>query len=360
MTRLEIGLRNLILNKKRFFWVLNISGWLFFTVGWAAPNLPEDTPVWFSALIVGSDFLVYFSSSLILRLFYKKIRNAALNLYLAGLFILITLFAITFIYIFIDGIFVMLLRDYGFDYFASLKGIVLLRRVLNASVLFGLWSALYFLINLIYTLQDEKLNKERALHLASEFRMEVLKNQINPHFLFNSLNSISALVPENSAKALKMIDELSDFLRFTLLHKHDNRITLIEELKFIRHYIYVQVIRFEERLECRYDIKPEALHCKVMPAILYPIVENAIKHGMNTSNFPLKVEIGARLLSNNLELYVKNTGKWVDGEISGNGSTHTGLENVTERLKCEYADKASLTILKESDFVEVILKFPVE
>ncbi len=360
MTSLEIGLRNLILNKSKFFWVLNISGWLFFTVGWAAPNLPEDTPAWFSALIVASDFLVYFLSSLILRFFLKKIRNTASNLYLAGLLIFLTLFAISFIYIIIDSIFVMLLRDYGIDYFASLKGIVLLRRVLNASVLFGLWSALYFLINLFYTLQDEKINKERALHLASEFRMEVLKNQINPHFLFNSLNSISALVPENSTKALKMIDELSDFLRFTLIHKHDNRITLEEELKFIRHYVYVQVIRFEEKLECKYEIEPEALNCKVMPAILYPIVENAIKHGMNTSNFPLKVEIGTRLHSNQLELYVRNTGRWIDTEIPGSAGTHTGLENVTERLKCEFGENATLGIIKDPEYVEVILKFPVE
>lgn len=360
MTRLEIGLRNLVLNKSKFFWVLNISGWLFFTVGWAAPNLPEDTSIWFSALIVATDFIVYFSNSFVLRLLYKKIRNAVVNIYIAGLLILIALFTVTFLYIFIDGIFVMLLRDYGFDYFASLKGIVLLRRILNTSVLFGLWSALYFLINLIYTLQDEKLNKERALLLASEFRMEVLKNQINPHFLFNSLNSISALVPENSTKALKMIDELSDFLRFTLIHKHDNRITLEEELKFIRHYIYVQVIRFEEKLECNYNIEPDALRCKVMPAILYPIVENAIKHGMNTSTFPLKVEIGTRLHPGQLEIYVKNSGTWINHELSVSNSTHTGLENVIERLKCEYADKASLDITKESEFVKVILKFPVE
>jgi len=360
MTHLEIGLRNLILNKSRFFWVLNISGWLIFTVGWAAPNLPEDSPLWSWALIVASDFIVYFLSSLILRFFFKKIRKSVQNIYLIGLLILFTLLAITIIYIFIDGIFVMLLRDYGFDYFASLKGIVLLRRILNAIVLFGLWSAMYFLINLIYTLQNEKLNKEHALHLASEFRMEVLKNQINPHFLFNSLNSISALVPENSSKALKMIDELSDFLRFTLLHKHDSRISLEEELKFIRHFIYVQIIRFEEKLECKYEVEPQSLKCKVMPAILYPIVENAIKHGMNTSNFPLKVEIGSRLKPESLELYVKNSGRWIENELSDGSGTQTGLENVIERLKCEYHNKATLEILKEAEFVEVILKFPLE
>lgn len=348
-------------NKRKLFWFLNIFGWLFFVFGWGIPGISNNISLIMSVLGLIFAFIFYFSLSLLLRSLFRFFKRITNRFIIIVTLVLLSVCAVSTIYVSLDYISSAIRKGYEISSILENKrGVDIILRILNVSLIFGFWSTLYYSINLFYTLKDEKLNKERALLQASEFRMEVLKNQINPHFLFNSLNSISALIEEDKTKAQKMIDELSDFLRFTLLHKHDHVITLEEELKFIRHYVHIQVIRFESKLECVYNIDPGTLKYFIIPAILYPLVENAIKHGMNTSKLPLKIVIESYTWSNQLIICIRNSGYWIETKISDGKSTHTGLENVRERLRCTYGDKASIVIIKKDGQVELKLEIPTE
>jgi LytS/YehU family sensor histidine kinase len=203
----------------------------------------------------------------------------------------------------------------------------------------------------------EREDKERALYNALKAKMEALKNQINPHFLFNSLNSISALVDEDPSRAQLIIYELASFLRYTLTYKESSRIELKKEISFIKHYIYIQSIRFEQNLEFYINIDPRTETLMVPPAILYPIVENAVKHGMESSELPLKVYITTCFGKDRVTISVKNSGKWVDSISENSSGTNTGIANVKERLNCEFDDKCSFEIISADEFVEVKLVF---
>lgn len=220
------------------------------------------------------------------------------------------------------------------------------------------WSTLYYVINISFEWQNERSEKEKALLLATKAKMEMLKNQINPHFLFNALNSISALIDENTIKAQQTINELSDFLRYTLINKDKTLITLRDEIKVIEHFVQIQKIRFEEKLDVGFSIDPKSESAYILASILYPLVENAIKHGINTSPLPLRITIGSEFLDKNLTIYIENTGKWINNNIFSTENTNTGISNVKERMFCAYGSSANLEIIVKEISVCVQITIP--
>jgi two-component system, LytTR family, sensor kinase len=204
--------------------------------------------------------------------------------------------------------------------------------------LFLSWSALYFGIKYWQDLQNREEQKLRAETSAREAELKMLRYQLNPHFLFNSLNSTSALIREDPERAERMLNELSEFLRYSLTHSKVADAPLKDELNALRNYLDVEKIRFEEKLDVRFAIAPSAENFRVPSFLIHPLVENAIKHGMQTSPLPLKLEITAKGDDAELVIEVVNTGKLKDGKSNGTSSaftngTGTGLKNVRERLQ---------------------------
>jgi hypothetical protein len=190
--------------------------------------------------------------------------------------------------------------------------------------------------------------REQALHAVAEARdarLRMLAYQLNPHFLFNTLNSIRALINEDRQRAREMVTALSGYLRYALVERPLHTALLEEEVESVTGYLAIEKVRFEERLDVRMDIETAALRCEVPAFLLNPLVENALKHGAPPGpGRPLVVKVSAWLVEpDRLRLMVENTGEWKglslreaangagvgdDGEPGG-----VGLANVRARLR---------------------------
>ena len=211
------------------------------------------------------------------------------------------------------------------------------------------WSGIYFGWKIWQKWQTEQENSLRSSALAQKAQLEVLRYQLNPHFLFNALNSIRASVDEDATRAKQMITQLSEFLRHSLLSVEKKEIPLREELEAVQNYLAIEKIRFEEKLEIEYDMDKKAEDFSVPCFLLNPLVENAIKHGWQTSSKPLKIKISAKLDGEKLVLKVFNTGK-LENLPNSNG-TKIGLKNVRERLEKLFGEKSCFELKQDSDLV---------
>lgn len=212
-------------------------------------------------------------------------------------------------------------------------------------MVFVSWSVLYFGIKFWRQWQFEKHRAERAAYMAQTAQLQMLRYQLNPHFLFNSLNSVSALIDEDRKASKEMLREIADFLRYSLISRNFSIVPLREELEAIQLYLSIEKKRFEDKLIVTYNIDSEATEFPVLSFILHPLIENAIKYGMKTSPLPLRINVAATLDDNRLTLQVENSGSWIDKEKStGNPGTGVGLKNVEQRLANTYPGKATLQV----------------
>ena len=211
------------------------------------------------------------------------------------------------------------------------------------------WSASYLGIKNWLAWQKERENALQANFLADKAQLEVLRYQLNPHFLFNALNSIRASVDEDKTRAKQMITQLSEFLRHTLVSAEKKEIPLFEEIDAVKNYLAIEKIRFEDKLEIEYDIDDKAKDFSVPCLLINPLVENAIKHGLQTSPKPLKIKIFAKLSEGKLLLEVENTGKL--DELHDSNGTKIGLKNVKERLEKLFPEKSSFELAQKGEWV---------
>jgi two-component system LytT family sensor kinase len=176
----------------------------------------------------------------------------------------------------------------------------------------------------------------------SEARLGALRMQLNPHFLFNSLNALSALVREQDTPAAsRMLELIGDVLRQVLRPDQPHEIPLSEEMAFLAQYLAIEQVRFSDRLELRWDLQPGALQALVPSFIMQPIVENAIKHGVLNHADAGVIEISAKVLGECVELKVRDNGKGIQPST---GRAGVGLSNVTERLRTLYGNGARLSL----------------
>lgn len=182
--------------------------------------------------------------------------------------------------------------------------------------------------------------EKRAAQLEAQLvqsQLQALKMQLHPHFLFNTLHSISALLHEDTDTADRMIARLGEFLRLTLDNSGEHEVTLQKEMEFLKCYLDIERIRFQDRLTVRYDIDPETLDALVPNLMWQPIVENAIRHGIAPRSGPGCIEIRSRRLGPKLQLQVKDDGPGLPPAPAGNASSGgVGLANTRERLRQLY------------------------
>jgi len=170
------------------------------------------------------------------------------------------------------------------------------------------WSALYFGIKFWQEWMIQKEKTEKANVLAQTAQLQMLRYRMNPHFLFNALNSIRALISENKLFAKRMVTELSEYLRYSLVSRNYQNVPLKDEIESIRHYFEIQKIRYEDKLGVSFDIDPSAEEYPIMSFLIHPLVENAVQYGMRTSSMPLKIRIKAELFEKNLLIEVLGFG----------------------------------------------------
>jgi hypothetical protein len=215
-----------------------------------------------------------------------------------------------------------------------------------------LLSLLYFAVDYWYQLTEQRTKAHEATALAHKAQFQMLRYQLNPHFLFNALNSLRAMIVEDQDRARQMVTELAEFLRYSL-DGREQESTIGQEIQAIESFLAIQRIRFEEQLLVTMRVDPEAQGIAVPCFLIHPLVENAVKYGMQTSAMPLRVEIEVVRRGLDIAIRVSNTGRLLDGSDGhGNGAakdgTGTGLKNIAERLQLVFGDHHSLEV-KEGD-----------
>jgi sensor histidine kinase YesM len=229
---------------------------------------------------------------------------------------------------------------------------------LNSGLFFTLlliWNFIYFMYHFIMKSRKQQMDTIKLEALVKKLELETIKAHINPHFIFNALNGIRALIDEDPQRARRAITELSNILRSSLNAEKGETVSLGDELKIVKDYLALENMRFEDRLRVEYDIDSKTLDQQVPPMMLQTLVENAIKHGISKQVKGGVVKIISDFKDSYHELAVQNTG-YLNGGSSRGGF---GLSSTQDRLNLLYGEKAKFEIKQvNSDLVEAKVLIP--
>ena len=233
-----------------------------------------------------------------------------------------------------------------------------LRMLFGAGIfLYGLAIARHYVIFSQEASREAKARLLEARIFARDAELKALKAQVNPHFLFNSLNSISALTSIDPARARDMCVMLGDFLRLTLGFGEKSAVRLSEELDLLQKYMEIEKVRFGARLNMRESIQEDSKSCLLPPLLLQPLVENAVKHGIASLPEGGEIRLSAERQNGRLAILVENS--W-DPEAPPRRSGGHGLRNVQQRLETRYGKDASMQVNTEGETFRVTLSIPAE
>ena len=333
-----------MVNKVRLYWSLQIGGWAIYAIAQIVAVLELDEGSLSNQRII---FLLYEAAlGLAVSHIYRNFINRWkwLSLTMPRL-IPRVLFSV-----FVMGVIMYFLRipvsiPLGlFNKNVVLDPIVLLGLSFVYAFFFFLWSVMYFIYNYF-----ERYNKSLKLEASiKEIELNNLKSQLNPHFIFNALNSIRALVDENPSKSKLAINQLSNILRNSLVTEKRGLTKFEDELKIVKDYLGLEGIRFEERLRTEFDIDSASADFMVPPLMIQTLVENGIKHGVSKLKDGGIIQIKTRVENDRLKIHIRNSGHFqLNGAKKTSGGM--GLENTRQRLKLIYGDEASFRILTESN-----------
>jgi two-component system LytT family sensor kinase len=224
------------------------------------------------------------------------------------------------------------------------------------------WSGLYFGIKYYQQLQDQTEQTLKATSAAHQAQLKMLRYQLNPHFLFNTLNAISTLILDGANEtANKAVSRLSDFLRYTLDNDPMSRVTLGSELVALDLYLEIEKVRFGDRLVIEKKIEAKAQAALVPSLILQPLIENAIKYAITPSEEGGTLRISARVQRNTLVLQLADTGPGLGNGNNNQISSGVGLRNTRERLQQLYGDNQAFTLAPtEPSGLTVTINMPYE
>ena len=231
-------------------------------------------------------------------------------------------------------------------------------------ILFGIGTVLYaasasvhyLMIEFEKSVQAERREFNLKL-LAQEAEFKTLRAQIDPHFLFNSLNSISALTTVDPAGARRMTILLAEFLRKSLKLSANQKITLEEEIELGMNFLDIEKVRFDERLQVTTEIDPESQKCLVPPLILQPVIENAIKHGISNLPDGGLIAVQTKRLGSRVRIFVENP---VDNEAVVKIGANIGMVNIKKRLYTLYAEEARVDVIRDDRRFKVEIFIPAE
>jgi sensor histidine kinase YesM len=259
------------------------------------------------------------------------------------------------------GIWVLL--TYGFlsvifsndlEYIQFLNRTIAWRSILGGLVYLVL-VLIYYLVTNNQKLQERVQQEERLRNLVRDAELNLLKSQINPHFLFNSLNSISSLTMSNPAEARDMIIRLSDFLRYSLKHRENEFVPLKEELIRMKDYLAIEKIRFGEKLLYEFEIDEICQEFPVPTMIFQPLFENAIRHSVYESVDPVRIRFQCVTENDHMKATISND---YNPEIPTRKGTGVGLQNVRQRIELAYRGKGSVQWKGGDGIFEVNISIP--
>ncbi|MFA5573624.1 MAG: histidine kinase [Brumimicrobium sp.] len=324
-------------NSQLLYWIIQIVSWGAFCIiiGFAVALRDEFEPDTVVQL-----FILYFLlilSTHTIRFFLLKFNwlNLSIIEVLPRAIVLITVIATS----------QVLFTNFVINHYIFNEELVsvpeLMVNIIVNGIFFFLWMAVYFTYHLFRKSRDQEIYTLKLKALQTETKLKNLKDQLNPHFIFNSLNNIRALIEIDLAKAKSTITTLSSLLRASLQSTKNTFIPLSEELILVEKYLQLEKVRFEERLNFTItnNIDKDVF---VPPFVIQTFVENAIKHGVSQSSLNGEVNIIVQYENENLKIEVQNTGEF--NPLSTTTDNGIGIENVIRRLQIVYGDEASFSI----------------
>jgi len=342
-------------DKNRAFWILQTIGWTgyFFlrTISGFANSLGWMLLVHTLLLTATGYSLTLLMGSLFRRLIKIKpiwtvLLSLAAVIFASGTFSIIETWSVaTFLK--------PQMRPEGVVYFTALG---------LDFILLAAWTALYYGINYFLLLEDQIRLRERLESQASTAQLAMLRYQLNPHFLFNTLNSISTLVLlKQTERANAMLARLSSFLRYTLANEPTAKVTLAQEVETLKLYLEIEKMRFEDRLRPRFRIESETIGARLPSLLLQPLIENAIKYAVTPAENGADIWITATREGQAVRIEVADNGDGDGAGIAASPSTGVGLANIRDRLSQAYgASHRFDTKQNEQGGFSVILEIPFE
>ena len=326
------------MTKNRLYWVCQLLGWgIYGFIQIFLYTIAERFDL-NQALGVLSQVVYFLGTTHLLRAFI--IRKSWLNLRLS--YLIPRLLIVTLILSLGDYIYLLVL-DLLTDSVAKseLKFVTVLINTVFYWVVYFIWCIFYFAFHYV-----ERYNKSlKAETAAREVELNNLKAQLNPHFIFNALNSIRALVDENPRKSKESITQLSHILRNSLTSDRKKLIPFMEELKTVMDYLALESIRYEERLVTKFDIDRNSGKFQIPPLMLQTLVENGIKHGISNLKHGGEISIATKVKRKLLNLFIRNSGQLSDENGVYKGF---GIENTKKRLELIFGDIANFEIRNET------------
>jgi hypothetical protein len=342
------------------FWLINTVGWIIFIsvdtfivspqqvlLSWH--NFIDNTLQWTTGYLI----------TIGLRAIYKNFQYRTKPLIkVLGYVLLISLISSVLLFSSAHAIFILMNPAIAEQYMETILSFsYLATRLTQILPLITSWSLLYFGIKFWLDWTKEHDRAEKLDLLAQSAQLQMLRYQVNPHFLFNSFSSLRALIRSNQGKAEEMVSKLSEFYRYSLTTKNNAEVPLIEEIAAIEHYFEIEKIRFGDKLEFYITIDSLAEEYPVPCFLIHPLVENAIKYGMKTSKLPIIIRIDAVVKKNILIICVANSGRWLKHtKVDNLQGTNTGLSNIKSRLEYSFPNNNKFNITEEDGFVKAIIE----
>jgi signal transduction histidine kinase len=344
------------LAKANLYVLFQVVGWgaLLAVGAWATLEFPDHNPVWAPSTalaVMAMDFSAGLLLTHLLRPFMERRRWKELGWRPLVPRLVATALAgsavwNTFVSLWIHGV---IRLPWNTKYPVPL---VLVEQELNCAMLLFVWLCLYYFYHVYDRLNRSEIERFRLMSCVKEAELRALKSQVNPHFIFNSLNSLRALIDEDPPRARKAVTQLANLLRYSLQSGQLETVPFEDELEVVNDYLALEQVRHEERLRLRLDIAPDALQLRIPPMLLQTLVENAVKYGISPRPEGGEIAIVARNSGGALRIQVSNP-----GQIEGNGkatSTGVGLHNAAERLRLIFGESATLRLRSDRDPANVV------
>ena len=352
---LRLGQQPFFADKNRAFWILQSVGWagyfLLRTLSGIANSMGWSF-ILHAALLTATGY----SITLLMGAIYRRLIRLR-PIFTWAVSILIVLLA--------SGIF-SAIETWSFATFLRPgfrpEGVQFFSSILLTFSLLVAWSALYYSINYYLLLEEQSDRLLRLESQASHAQLAMLRYQLNPHFLFNTLNSISTLVLlKQTEQANAMLSRLSSFLRYTLVNEPTAQVTVAQEVETLKLYLEIEKMRFEDRLRPHFKIESETIGARLPSLLLQPMIENAIKYAVTPAENGADIWITARQAGERVRIEVADNGNGEETGISASPSTGVGLANIRDRLAQAYGSEQSFTATKnDKGGFSVIVEIPFE
>lgn len=346
-----------MIKKLSKYWICQLSGWgaSFAVSVFAYKNLSDRTMDHFYELITISVLLgILFTHIMRMIIIEYRFLNNPFTRQILYFVTVTIVFAVIYACanVAIERIFD--LRDSAAPKISLLNEVT--RNAINKFFLLFIWNLLYYTYHYVERTSRQEVDTLKLQALVKELELKTIKSHINPHFIFNALNSIRALVDENPSRARTAITELSNILRSSMQTEKLETVPLERELNIVKDYLALEKMRFEERLTIEMDIDEDTLEQPVPPMMLQTLVENAIKHGISKKVDGGTIRVSSDFVRNQHELVVQNTGQLATS-INENGF---GVRSTQDRLNLLYQGKATFAIKNlDGDMVESRITMPV-